>query len=203
MNVSMIIISAAVVAITGIVVGLGLGVFGEKFKVEIDVTSIDQASHSVEIHQPDGRNDVLQQIEHGALTVVSGYKALGRLYRGIICHTLRQYALLGDASAMTDGIKGNEDDRWVFTEDNPQREISSAAALAATARTLRGFNDTLSVQSLAIAEEVFDKYKDTPRLMGGCLQAAVELYFTTKADKYFSFVIEFKQMVSLIIFIET
>lgn len=36
MNVSMIIISAAVVAITGIVVGLGLGVFGEKFKVEID-----------------------------------------------------------------------------------------------------------------------------------------------------------------------
>lgn len=36
MNTTIIIISAAVVAITGIVVGLGLGVFGEKFKVEID-----------------------------------------------------------------------------------------------------------------------------------------------------------------------
>lgn len=160
----------------------------ETFHPEIDVTSIDHKTHTVEIHQPDGKNDLLQQIENGALTVVNGYRALGRLYRGIICHTLRQYALLGDASAMTDGIKGNEDDRWVFTEDNPQREISSAAALAATARTLRGFNDTLSVQSLAIAEEVFDKYKDTPRMIGGCLQAAVELYFTTKADKYFSFV---------------
>lgn len=36
MNVSAIIIAAAVVAVTGIIVGTGLGVFGEKFKVEID-----------------------------------------------------------------------------------------------------------------------------------------------------------------------
>ena len=31
-----IIIAAAVVAVTGIIVGIGLGVFGEKFKVEVD-----------------------------------------------------------------------------------------------------------------------------------------------------------------------
>ncbi len=36
MNTTMIIISAAVVAVVGIVVGFGLGIFGEKFKVEID-----------------------------------------------------------------------------------------------------------------------------------------------------------------------
>ena len=36
MNTQLIIIAAAVVAVTGIIVGLGLGVFGEKFKVEID-----------------------------------------------------------------------------------------------------------------------------------------------------------------------
>lgn len=36
MNVTAIIIAAAVVAVTGIIVGVGLGVFGEKFKVTVD-----------------------------------------------------------------------------------------------------------------------------------------------------------------------
>lgn len=30
---------------------------------------------------------------------------MGRLYRGIICNHLRQYVMLGDAAAMTDGLK--------------------------------------------------------------------------------------------------
>ena len=46
----------------------------EAFGIKYDETSIDQNSHIVEIHQPDGKNDILQQIEHGALTVVAGYK---------------------------------------------------------------------------------------------------------------------------------
>ena len=70
----------------------------EAFKPEIDATSIDQSTHEVEIHQPDGKNDFLQQIEHGALSVVNGYLALGRLYRGIICNNLRQYVLGGGSS---------------------------------------------------------------------------------------------------------
>ena len=36
MNMTLIIIAAAVVAITGLIVGVGLGLFGEKFKVEVD-----------------------------------------------------------------------------------------------------------------------------------------------------------------------
>ena len=104
-----------------------------------------------EIHQPDGKNDLLQQVENGALTVVNGYLALGRLYRESICNDLRQYVLLGDAAAMTDGKIGNEDDRWIFTEDNPGRELSTAAQLAAVSRVLKGFNDTLSVHCLDIA----------------------------------------------------
>lgn len=75
----------------------------EAFHPNLDVTSIDQINRVTEIHQPDGKNDLLQQVENGALTVVNGYLALGRLYRGIICNDLRQYVLLGDAAAMTDG----------------------------------------------------------------------------------------------------
>ena len=36
MNIMAIIIAAAVIAVVGIVVGIGLGLFGEKFKVEVD-----------------------------------------------------------------------------------------------------------------------------------------------------------------------
>lgn len=164
----------------------------EAFRPDIDVTAIDQRSHTTEIHQPDGRNDILQQIEHGALSVVNSYLALGRLYRGIICPDLRQYVLLGDASAMTDGIPGNADDRRVYTEDNPGRELSTAAYLAATARTLDGFNDTLSRHSLEIARKIFSETEFPGGVAGPKLQAAVELYLTTGEKPYLDYIIAHK-----------
>ncbi len=99
----------------------------ELFHPDIDQTSIDQRSKIVEIHQPDNQNDILQQIEHGLLTILNGYKSLGRLYRGIITPSLRQYVLLGDASAMTDGIvhkntdpEANKDGVWYMKVTNSQ-----------------------------------------------------------------------------------
>lgn len=156
----------------------------ESFKVDYDATAIDQHSRITEIHQPDGKADMLQQIENGALTVVGGYRALGRLYRGIICNDLRQYVLLGDAAAMTDNVIGNADDRWVFTEDNPSRELTTAAHLAAASRVLKGFNDTLSVQSLEAARELFAVTKTDDRSKSAKVHAAVELFLTTGDKEY-------------------
>jgi hypothetical protein len=161
----------------------------EQFHPVIDVTAIDQARHRVEIHEPDGKNDILQQVENGALTVVRSYQALGRLYRGIICSTLRQYAMLGDAAAMTDGIKGNADDRWIFTEDNPGRALSTAAQLAGAARTLRGFNDALARECLDIAAKLYHQTQVNDRMAGMKLQAAVELYLTTGEAEYLDFIL--------------
>ncbi|MEZ0242778.1 MAG: cellulase N-terminal Ig-like domain-containing protein, partial [Sphingomonas sp.] len=110
----------------------------EEFGLDLDSTTIDQQRKLVEIHDPDGKNDAIQQIEHGLLSVLGGYRAMGRLYRGIIEPSLRQYVMLGDAIAQTDnqfrkpvadlGVDANGDavlwdDRWVFTEDNPDREL--------------------------------------------------------------------------------
>ena len=122
-----------------------------------DETTIDEEHREVRIHQPDGKPDVLQQIEHGALSIVGGYRSMGRLYRGIIEPTLRQYVMLGDSDEPhrqpvfdpkaprrpppSVGRPGSPDDRWVFTEENPRRELLVAAGLAAGARALRGFND--------------------------------------------------------------
>ena len=158
----------------------------EAFGVNYDATTIDQEKHLVEIHQADGKNDILQQIEHGALSVVGGYKAMGRLYRGIICNNLRQYVLLGDAAAMTKGITGDEDDRWVFTEDNPAREFSTAAHLAAVYRALKGFNDQLSKDSLFVATELFERTRleENDWCRKNRIQAASELYISTEDEKY-------------------
>lgn len=168
----------------------------EAFHPEIDATTIDQSTKTCEIHQPDGKNDILQQIEHGALSVVGGYKALGRLYRGIICPSLRQYAMLGDAAAMTDGIPGNADDRWIFTENNPQRELSTAAQLAATARVLRGFNDTLSTSCLDIARAIYSSTKAEGRTIGVKVQVAAELYLSTSEKQYLDFIVEHQDILT-------
>ena len=162
----------------------------EAFNINYDATSIDQKSHITEIHQPDGKPDMLQQVENGALSVVGAYQAMGRLYRGIICNDLRQYVMLGDAGAMTDNILGNKDDRWVFTEDNPSRELSTAAHLAAISRVLKNFNDTLSVQSLQAASKLFDVTREEPRAKGSKIQAAVELYLTTGEAKYSDYLLK-------------
>jgi hypothetical protein len=123
------------------------------------------------------------------------------LYRGIIEPTLRQYVLLGDAANMSDNIPFNSsvtgnnsipvglpespDDRWVFTEDNPGRELSVAASLAAAARVIKGYNDTLSIQSLQIAQELWNKTKEKDPVQR--VEAAVELLITTSDQKYADF----------------
>ncbi len=174
-----------------------LSLIYEEFKIYYDATTIDQDRQVVEIHQPDGKNDILQQIEHGLLTVLGGYHALGRLYRGIICSRLRQYVLLGDPSAMTDGIPG-DDDRWVFTEENPFREYMTAAQLAGCARSMRGYNDSIADDCINTAKQLFaecekydlDKVEHGDWARGTRIHAAAELFLTTGDDAYRTILIE-------------
>ena len=170
----------------------------EQFGVDWDLTMVDQEKRLVEIHLPDGKPDVLQQVEHGVLSILGGYENLGRLYRGIICNSLRQYVLLGDASSMTDDLKynpnleehertatesGKLDDRFVFTEENPGREYRAIQGLAAAARVLKGFNDDLAQRSRNAAVDLYDRKQDYDA-SSSKVQAAVELFLTTGSEKY-------------------
>jgi len=168
----------------------------EQFRPAIDVTAIDHQQHQVEIHEADGKNDILQQVENGALTVVRSYQALGRLYRGIICNSLRQYAMLGDAAAMTDGKPGNSDDRWIFTEDNPGRALTTAAQLAGAARVLQGFSDELGRECLSIATDIYQQTAANGSLMGAKLQAAAELYLATGEKTYLDFIFSQQELIT-------
>jgi endoglucanase len=180
----------------------------ELFETDYDLTTIDQENKRVEIHVPDGKDDILQQIEHGALTIIAGYKALGRLYRGIICPTGRQYSLLGDGSVMTDNLiynanmdstqrsanrSGIRDDRWVFTEENPRRELFVAACLATAYRSLKGYNDDLADDCLETAKTLWDQHSQSGNL--GLIDPAAELYLSTNDIKYINFIYENETLV--------
>jgi len=183
----------------------------EEFGVNWDQTSIDHHSRIVEIHRPDGKPDILQQVEHGVLSILGGYQNLGRLYRGIICNDLRQYVLLGDAASMTDGLKhnpelaenertgtesGKPDDRWVFTEEHPGHEYTAIQALAAAARVLKGYNDTLAQQSLQAAEELYALERDNSnRWASAKINAAVELFVTTGSNNYKNDLLEMEELI--------
>jgi hypothetical protein len=147
------------------------------------------------LHKPDGKPDFLQQIEHGVLSLAGGYASMGRLYRGIICPTLRQYVHLGDASTMSDNLvfdaKGVDpvlhrplptDDRWVFTEENSARELFVARCLAAAARALRSYNSSLADTCLKISEELYRRSNSSTNFEK--LNAAGELFLTTSKAGY-------------------
>ncbi|MEX0987404.1 MAG: glycoside hydrolase family 9 protein [Bacteroidales bacterium] len=166
----------------------------EEFDLQWDATLIDQENKLVEIHVPDGVSDVIQQIEHGLGTILGGYRSLGRLYRGIICQDIRQYVMLGDAASMTDNLvydpalargektgstSGIDDDRWVFTEENPGRELQVAAALAAASRVLQEHNPELSAEALEVALALWEHAKEERVRTQSKVAALTELILST------------------------
>jgi endoglucanase len=188
----------------------GLTLAYEQFNVNYDNTTVDQLNQITEIQKPDGKPDMLQQIEHGLLSIVGGYRSMGRFYRGIIEPSLQQYVTLGDAANITDnkpytapnngkpspriGFPGSADDRWVFTENNPGRSLETAASLAAATRVMKGFNDTLAKQCLQIAQEIWENTKENNALRR--VPLAVELLVTTKDNKYADFLVDHVDMIT-------
>jgi len=156
----------------------------EEFGLDYDATTIDQENRIVEIHMPDGKSDFIQQIEHGLISILGGYHTLGRLYRGIICRDLRQYVMLGDGANMTDNIiydstKSRMDDRWVFTEDNPDRALYVAGGLAAASRVLKSDNPALSKECLETALALWNSEGNRAKRSGSKIIALLELILAT------------------------
>jgi endoglucanase len=179
----------------------------EEFGLDYDATTIDQAKHLVEIHQPDGKNDAIQQIEHGLLSVMGSYRAFGRVYRGIQDATLKQYTLLGDASSSTDNVTNKPvdglgtflggqpikvDDRLVFTEDNPNREIEVAGQLATVARVMKTRDPKLAAETLAAARDIAGKAIDRATSVEAKAFAMSELYLSTGDKTYMDRLIAMK-----------
>ena len=117
--------------------------------------------------------------------------------------------MLGDAASMTDNLiydprldsgevernrSGIADDRWVFTEENPSRELRVAAGLASASRALKTYNPDLSVKCLVIAEALWDMNHEAKPMQK--VAAATELFLTVSSTKYRDYFIENKKELS-------
>jgi endoglucanase len=181
----------------------------ENFDLKRDETFVDQKTRFVEIHRPDGKPDILEQIEHGTLQLVAQFKNVGFAVRGINFPDLYEYTHLGDASTITDNrlynpklkpyetdglASGTLDDRWVFTPRFPFLNYSAIAAMAAASRALKDYNKQLSDEALSTAENAWDRErKEPPPAFSGRIPwffsnaecvAALQLYITTKDERY-------------------
>lgn len=142
----------------------------EDFRTGRDETTVNQQARYTEIHRPDGKPDVLQQIEHGVLQLVAQVKAFGYAIPGINESHLYQYRHLGDAVTKTDNLvynprldslqtdgktSGTPDDRWAFTGRSPFLNYGTAISLAAASRALSEYNPDLGREALSYAEKIW------------------------------------------------
>lgn len=183
----------------------------ENFRLERDTTSVDYERKLVDIHVSDGKPDLLQQIEHGALALLAQHRAVGHAIPGIIVPDISQYTHLGDGLTMTDNLihnpelgelesngveSGRIDDRWAFTSRSSALNFGSIAALAAASRALSGYNEPLAKECLRTAVRAWNEERShEPHLFrhgnttGGPLateemKAALELLVTTGEAQY-------------------
>jgi len=155
-----------------------------EFDLKYDELTVDEAAREVEMHRPDGVPDAVQQVKHGAVYILAQFDAFGHAIRGTHEPDLRQYTHLGDGATKTDGriydptlginevkgdTSGKPDDRWVFSTNNPFFQWNAIAALAASADTLKGWDDALAKRCLETAIKAWndEKTHPTPHPKGG------------------------------------
>jgi len=148
-----------------------------EFNLKYDELSVDETARQVEMHRPDGIPDTVEQVKHGALYILAQFHNIGHAIRGTHEPDLRQYTQLGDGASKTDGriydpklgpnevkgdYSGRQDDRWIFTTNNPFFQWNAIAALAAAADTLKGYDDALAKDCLDTAIKAWNEEKAHP-----------------------------------------
>jgi hypothetical protein len=184
----------------------------ETFGIDRDETTVNQKTRYVDIHIPDGKPDILQQIEHGALQLAAQVRSVGYAIAGINESHLYQYRHLGDALTKTDNMvynprldslqtdgrtSGTPDDRWAFTNRSAYLNYNTAISLAAAARVLKGYNNAFAAECLDVAQYIWKDEHNRPkedeqnqpffvRAFGiqNELLTAVELWRTTGKAEY-------------------
>ncbi|MBE0460764.1 MAG: glycoside hydrolase family 9 protein [Candidatus Aminicenantes bacterium] len=142
----------------------------EEFGTDRDMTSIRRKQRRVDLFQPDGKNDMLQQISFGMENLLSLYRAAGHICPGIIENNILDYIMVGDPVNITDGLiydpslkpdekkegrSGKFDDRWIFTNRNTGGQYQFAQVAAIVSRVFKGNDNKLAEECLKAAEDVW------------------------------------------------
>lgn len=191
-------------------VTLGLALAEETFGLDFDQTTVDREKRLVLMHVPDGVPDIVQQIAHGAENLLSGYRAAGHSFSGIITHPVDAYHQVGDWGLQTDNLiydaslgadevvgnrTGRKLDRYAFTNRDTGAQYLVLAALAAASRVIADYDEPLAQEcrGTSIRTWEFEQGQQpvTFRCTGGGLKpgphevvATAELLITTRDDRY-------------------
>lgn len=133
---------------------LALALAEEEFQPQFDDTTVRREQREVLLHVPDGRQDLIEQIEYGVEGLLASYRIGGHIFPGIIERDSR-YGHVGDPVNITDN-RVSADDRWVFTNRNTGLQYETAQTLAAASRVLRASNPTLATECLATAKKLYE-----------------------------------------------
>ena len=154
----------------------------DEFHIDRDQTLVDNENRYVNIHFPDGKADLLQQMAHGVKPLVAMVEKIGHACRGINHATLYQYNRLDEPSTITDNRKNTGDERWLFTYNQRGLDMQFISALAGTARCIRELEPELSDRCLKAALKLWNDNSQTP--LAQSLQPRFQLFLATGDKKY-------------------
>ncbi|KPK66070.1 MAG: hypothetical protein AMK73_01085 [Planctomycetes bacterium SM23_32] len=175
----------------------------EEFGIERDVATLDVAAATFAAGRPDGVPDILQQVEWGALWLLSMQQEDGRVYNGVCAN---EPGRSGELGKIQDGRPGTGDERQLYVDYHADGQLAHAIALAAASRALKGARPELADRCLEAARKSFAYFRThAPVYRSGgyasgpphgkeddamAIAAAVELYFATGEQQYLAVVQE-------------
>jgi hypothetical protein len=174
----------------------------EEFRPSRDVATLDAGAKTFRAGKPDGTPDILQQVEWGALWLLSVQQKDGRVYNGVCDKPAQRSGK--PLETITDGIPGNDDDRLLYVDYHADQQLNHVIAMAAASRALKQARPGLAKKCLESARKGF-KYFQTHQEVyrrgsytatqvkgkerdGSVISAAVELFLTTGDKAYLKIV---------------
>jgi hypothetical protein len=169
----------------------------EEFAPQRDLHRLDLANRRLNVRQPNGIPDLLEQIEWGARWLLTMQAANGRVFVGVV-ESPDRYGETALPEDMTDGIPNTGDERWLFHDYHSDVNLKFVVATAAASRALRASNPQLAEQAWQAALLAWDYFRNHPEVYRETVYfsanaegreqmisaAAIELYLTQPDPAY-------------------
>ncbi len=173
----------------------------EEFGIGIDEATLDLAKNAWIGGKPDGKPDILQQVQWGVLWLLSMQRDSGRVFVGVV-EKPDKYGSHVLPENVTDKIVGTGDERHLYVDYHADLQLIQAIALASASRALKKDFPEMSSKCISFAEKAFQYFCTHPEVYrptvyfrpeeknkgrdGMYLSALSELYITTGKPEYLS-----------------
>lgn len=177
----------------------------EEFAPQRDIHSLDLPNRRLNVNQPNGIPDLLEQIEWGTRWLLAMQAADGRVFVGVV-ETPEKYGETALPEDMTDGVPNSGDERQLFHDYHSDVNLKFVAALSAASRALGDTNPQLAQQARQAALLAWHYFQTHPEVYRKTVYfygweegreqmisaAAAELYLTQPDPAYLQTLEQFR-----------